>query len=908
MVRKFIFLLSVVFGLVNTANAQWCITSEKLQEYKDQYPQVAQYEAELEAYIKAEMQKLNMAQYKTTADPTDTLHIPVVVHIVHDYGTVDYVSDNDIYTMMENINEVYMKRNADTNNVIAPFKPYIGNPKMVFHLATRDPLGRPTTGITRRQSYLTNGGDDQAKFDQWAPDSYVNIWVIQRIGRGISNGIVAAYATPPASAAASPYTDGIIASASQLFTNKTIPHELGHIFNLIHPWGNGQVAQLGSCDGDDEVDDTPPTHGHFSGSASNPTNGICNSVSLYDTTCTNRESYIEKQAIDSNFNVYTSTDTDAGIDFKTITRATIRAVDIYPSTVGDTFVIELQKYNQGSSTFNTLQSYTGTTTTNTAAQTVSLNFNIVPDSGYRLIVTRNPGLNHDSIPYLAYVRNIASVIEISNDIKNDRFNFMYKWYVNYGYFVGNIDYPDTVNTQNIMDYANCPIMFTDLQVERMRTAITSPVGRRNNLIKDSTHVKTGILDGFGGTYGKRLDLKPVPDFSIEKGFGANAERTYFLCADNSSTFYFRNRSWRDTVTSVSWEFGNGASTPTSNNALANISNKFSTPGWVNVKLTATGNNSGDSTITRLPVYAADPNNLINPATTGYYQEFSPNGDRDQWPIFNYYNNDQRWMLDDKTGFYDQNCIVYKGYDNRTFPTGRIGTPAGDYDDFYTRGFDLSGMTSGDCNLNFMSSGALRSTVYTTGSSKKLISDTLEVWYSTTCGTSWTKLTTVAGDDLANKGQVSIPYRPLWLGDWTLQSFEIPAAARQGRVYFRFRMKPGVDNSIYQLGVGNNFYIDRINVSNFPLGVNTLVGNENSIAIAPNPTTGSAHVVIKDVNEKSAQIQVTDITGKVVYRTQAELNSNITRVEIPASAITVKGIYMVQVVTGDQIHTEKLVVR
>lgn len=905
MVRKFIFLLSVVFGLVNTASAQWCITSEKLQEYKDQYPQVAQYEAELEAYIKSEMQKMNLDQYKTTADPSDTLHIPVVVHVVHDYGSVDYVSDNDIYDMISDVNTVYMKRNSDTVNVIDPFKPYIGNPKMVFHLATKDPQGRPTTGITRRQSHLTNGGDDQAKYDQWAPDSYLNIWIIQRIGRGISNGVVAAYATFPASAAASPYTDGIIASASQINNNKTISHEIGHIFNLIHPWGNGQVAQLGNCIGDDEVDDTPPTHGHF-GTANDPTSGRCGPMSLYDTTCINRESDIEKQLLDSNFNIATSTDVNAGIDFKTTTRATIRTVDIYPSTIGDPFTIELQQYN--GSTFTTLQTHNGTTTTNSAAQTVTLNFNIVPDSGYRLIVTQNPGLNHDSVAAIAYVRSIGNVIEVSNDIKNNRYNFLYRWHVNYGYFVGNIDYPDTVNTQNIMDYADCPIMFTDLQVERMRTAITSSVGRRNSLIKDSTHVKTGILDGFGGTYGVRVDLKPIPDFSIEKGVGPGAEKTFFLCADGSSQFLFRNRSWRDTVSSVTWEFGNDATVTSSTNAIGTISNRFSTPGWVRVKLTASSN-AGDSTIERYPVYAADPdpNNLINPATTGYYQEFNEGSDRDQWPIFNYYNNDNKWKLHDRAGFYDNSSIVYNGFDNRNFPNSRVGTPKGDIDDFYTRGFDLSGMTAGDCNLNFMSSGALRNMVYT-GNPKTLVTDTLEIWYSTTCGSSWVKMETLTGSDIANKGHVNIQYEPLWMGDWKLQSINIPAAARQSRVYFRFRFKPGVDNTVLYQGVGNNFYIDRINISNFPLGVNTLVGNDNNIAIAPNPTTGNAYVVIKDTKEQTAQIQVTDVTGKVVYRTQSALNGSLTRVEIPASAITVKGIYMVQVVTGDNTHTEKLVVR
>ena len=81
---------------------------------------------------------------------------------------------------------------------------------------------------------------------------------------------------------------------------------------------------------------------------------------------------------------------------------------------------------------------------------------------------------------------------------------------------------------------------------------------------------------------------------------------------------------------------------------------------------------------------------------------------------------------------------------------------------------------------------------------------------------------------------------------------------------------------------------------------------SNVAVAPNPTNGSSFVVIQSANSNNATVQVTDLTGRVVYRVQQQLSNGANRIEIPASAIAVKGVYMVQVVTGSQTHTEKLV--
>ncbi|RYD57112.1 MAG: T9SS type A sorting domain-containing protein [Sphingobacteriales bacterium] len=1075
MVKKAILLLSAALSLGSAANAQWCITDEMNREAKERHPEIEQFEKRLDQ----ELLRMKLVQSKTTADDTVTLHIPVVVHVVHNYSASNYVEDNTIYQMIDQINVVYAGKNADLADVIPPFQKYIGNPKIVFHLATKDPLGRPSKGITHRFSYLTNGGDDQAKFDLWPPDYYLNIWVIDKIGRGLGGGgVVAAYAYQPASAAQNPYIDGIMTAAPFLLgSSKTIEHEFGHYFNLDHTWGGGNVAT--AC-GDDDVDDTPPTKGHFGPTAN------CDLPSvLYDTTCTNVSNTAAKVLLDNpniqGSKVKVSNENNLNIDFVSRTGLTVDSLQIYPTTRGGIFDIELQKYNgsgftvvtkvsnnsispvgkpalSGTPVLNnetadssasisftnnrpiriesvdiypstigdsfkiilynnadTMALYRGITTTNTGVQTVPVGFFVasginqgagrpasnyklkvvqnpglytdnastlakadsaivkpvigsairltkatditnqrynllynwqvryrgvtaidtaaqwVPlidfvsgtDSGYRMVVTVNPGLKTDSVSIPLYTKNIPCVLTIKDDTTKSWYNFLYNWQVRWGYIKDCIDYPDTVNTQNIMDYANCPKNFTKGQVARMRAAAQSAVANRGNLLTNATHLFTGILDPATGKYGVKVDLAPVPDFSVEKASSTALSGSHYMCA-NEAEFSFRNRSWGDTITSVQFEFANGnPATATSTNAV--VKTKITQPGWVNIKLTAVGNDRNapgkSALIERTAVYAADPTNKINPIA-GYFQEFSDESENNRWPIFNYYNNAFKWQVVNNTGYYDKSAIMYSAYDIRTGPSAITGAPSTytpdqvqhtDEDDFFTPPFDLSGMTEGNCNLNYMYSGAYRS------QDPNVMKDKLEIAFSTDCGTNWKVMTTRERDGIANKGSYPLYHLPSWMGDWALASINIPADARKEKVLFRFRYKPTGDPeytytsggtsggfTVQNYGVGNNFYIDRINISNFPLGMNTIVDNSKKVAIAPNPTTGSSYIVIRNSENTTAQVQVTDITGKVVYRTEAKITNAVDRIEVPAAVISVKGIYLVHIITGNQTFTEKLV--
>src|SRR5688572_16124382 len=125
MMKKFILLLSTVFFMGTAANAQDCGTDEMAKRMKQQYPEIETYEKtlnqQIENYLKA--QHSGSGQNKNTAfGPNDTLHIPVVVHIVHDYTTGTYVADNKIYDLIDYINKVYLAQTTnELVNVIPTF-------------------------------------------------------------------------------------------------------------------------------------------------------------------------------------------------------------------------------------------------------------------------------------------------------------------------------------------------------------------------------------------------------------------------------------------------------------------------------------------------------------------------------------------------------------------------------------------------------------------------------------------------------------------------------------------------------------------------------------------------------------------------------------------------------------------
>ena len=118
-----------------------------------------------------------------TPTPQAVVTIPVVVHVVYNTGSQN-ISDAQIMSQLDVLNEDFRRLNADTSNTPAAFLPVAADPQIEFCLASKDPVGLSTTGITRTNTSVTSfSTNDAVKYDSqggknaWDRDRYLNLWV-----------------------------------------------------------------------------------------------------------------------------------------------------------------------------------------------------------------------------------------------------------------------------------------------------------------------------------------------------------------------------------------------------------------------------------------------------------------------------------------------------------------------------------------------------------------------------------------------------------------------------------------------------------------------------------------------------------------------------------------------------------
>ncbi|MDW8394589.1 MAG: M43 family zinc metalloprotease [Chitinophagales bacterium] len=196
------------------------------------------------------------------ANARNTYIIPVVVHVIWK-TTSQNISDEQIASQIEVLNEDFNRLNADTANTPVPWKSVAGKINIQFCLARYDPNGNETNGIVRVQTSVTAFGmGDSMKFsskggsDAWPTNRYLNIWVCN-LGSNLLG-----YATMPSGQNPGP-TDGVVIwyrafgrvgnLSSKYNKGRTTTHEVGHWLGLRHIWGDDN----GGCGGSDGIADTP---------------------------------------------------------------------------------------------------------------------------------------------------------------------------------------------------------------------------------------------------------------------------------------------------------------------------------------------------------------------------------------------------------------------------------------------------------------------------------------------------------------------------------------------------------------------------------------------------------------------------------------------------------------------------
>jgi len=210
-------------------------------------------------------QRLDSGDASTYAGELTTLQ--TVVHVVHRTDE-ENISDEQVASQIEVLNRDFRASNEDRSKVPRVWEGLVADANIEFELASEDPEGNATNGITRTEtSREFFAPDDSVKTNEgggiapWPTDRYLNMWVCP-----LEGGLLG-YAQFPGGP---PETDGVVilytafgttgAAREPFNLGRTATHEVGHFLNLFHIWGDSD-----DCSGSDEVSDTPgaqaPNHG-----------------------------------------------------------------------------------------------------------------------------------------------------------------------------------------------------------------------------------------------------------------------------------------------------------------------------------------------------------------------------------------------------------------------------------------------------------------------------------------------------------------------------------------------------------------------------------------------------------------------------------------------------------------------
>lgn len=247
-----------------------CGTMQSLEQQWQVNPQLKkQFEAERDRFntaMRAGSYRLAATQgQQNTNGNRAYVTVPVVFHVV--VNSQSQVTDAQIQAQLDTLNKDYAGLNGDSVRVPSYFKPVFGQSGIQFCLAKQTPSGEPTTGIERTTTTQSSFSSDNyfsavkhtatGGADTWDPTSYLNIWICPMSGGllGLATfpastsddlqGVVVEYRSLPGATAYPDYNGG-----------KTLTHEIGHYFNLIHIWGDDQ-NDADQCSGTDFIDDTP---------------------------------------------------------------------------------------------------------------------------------------------------------------------------------------------------------------------------------------------------------------------------------------------------------------------------------------------------------------------------------------------------------------------------------------------------------------------------------------------------------------------------------------------------------------------------------------------------------------------------------------------------------------------------
>jgi len=223
-------------------------------------------------------------------DPGVLYDIPVVVHVLMNTSGTGDITPAMVQSQIGVLNQDFRALPG------TPGAPGVDT-GIRFHLATEDPLGNPTTGITytTNNSWFNDSGDYWTPLN-WDPSRYLNIYT------NTASGALGYVPALPQSGIVGNANDRVVILWSSFGFNapigppynkgRTTTHEVGHYLGLDHTFSGG-CAPAGSCyTNGDLICDTNPEQTPFFGCGNRTTCGTPDPTSNYldytDDQCMNR--------------------------------------------------------------------------------------------------------------------------------------------------------------------------------------------------------------------------------------------------------------------------------------------------------------------------------------------------------------------------------------------------------------------------------------------------------------------------------------------------------------------------------------------------------------------------------------------------------------------------------------------
>jgi PKD repeat protein len=418
------------------------------------------------------------------------------------------------------------------------------------------------------------------------------------------------------------------------------------------------------------------------------------------------------------------------------------------------------------------------------------------------------------------------------------------------------------NVENYMDYSYCSKMFSGGQKNRMRAALNSSTGGRNNLWTASNLTLTGAD---GDTY------LCAADFYSDR---------VKICA--GSTVEFFDNSYNN-VSSWNWTF-QGAETTTSTEQNPVV--QYNTPGVYSVTLVA---GDGNTTMTKtMNAYITVTGAGVELPFLDGFETYSTLASSGYWEIDNQQNN---------STFQISTTAAHTGSKSVKLPNyGQTGT---NVDELIANPVDLSDVTSSaNVTLSFRFSYRKRAAAN---------AEKLYVLFSGNCGESWEIRKSLQGSALGST-VLSTSWTPSLPEHWTTVHMT-NITSQYWNQNFRYKFR-------FEGSGGNNLYLDNINI--YPGGPSdALVGEPvndiselepaQQINLFPNPADGELNISYVVTGNKATTVQIVDLLGKVIsgHKINSMTGENLVVISTENLA---PGLYNAQITVDGKSYVKQFMVK